>query len=182
MKAGELFRKENLLKVTVFAGLAGILLIFASSLFGGGMQKQQAFEEASLQESSDIEQYRQGLCEEMGNMLASIQGVGKTKLMLTLDGTRQNIYATDNDIRQRETSTGENADKQNDEKQSCIVIRQKDGSEQALTIGQLLPKIKGVLVVCEGGDDPEVCSRVQQAVSAALDVSRTHICVTKMDT
>ena len=109
-------------------------------------------------------------------MLASIEGVGKTKIMLTIDGTVRNIYATDNDIQQRETSS----DKQSNEKQSCIVIRQNDGSEKALTIGQLMPKIKGVLVVCEGGDKEEVCIKVVEAVSAALDVTKSHICVSKL--
>ena len=130
----------------------------------------------SESETYTVEEYRQGLCDELGNMLASIEGVGRTKIMLTIDGTVRNIYATDNDIQQRETSS----DKQSNEKQSCIVIRQNDGSEKALTIGQLMPKIKGVLVVCEGGDKEEVCIKVTEAVSAALDVTKSHICVSKL--
>lgn len=172
---GEIFKKENILKVTVIAGLAGIVLIFCSDFFGG-REKEDTFAEVSESETYTVEEYRQGLCEELGNMLASIEGVGKTKIMLTIDGTVRNIYATDNDIQQRETSS----DKQSNEKQSCIVIRQNDGSEKALTIGQLMPKIKGVLVVCEGGDKEEVCIKVVEAVSAALDVTKSHICVSKL--
>ena len=173
---GEIFKKENILKVTVIAGLAGIVLIFCSDFFGG-REKEDTFAEVSESETYTVEEYRQGLCEELGNMLASIEGVGKTKIMLTIDGTVRNIYATDNDIQQRETSS----DKQSNEKQSCIVIRQNDGSEKALTIGQLMPKIKGVLVVCEGGDKEEVCIKVTEAVSAALDVTKSHICVSKLE-
>ena len=172
---GEIFKKENILKITVIAGLAGIVLIFCSDFFGG-REKEDTFAEVSKSEADTLTQYRQELCDELGNMLASIEGVGKTKIMLTLDGTVRNIYATDNDIQQRETS----ADKQSNEKQSCIVIRQNDGSEKALTIGQLMPKIKGVLVVCEGGDKEEVCIKVTEAVSAALDVTKSHICVSKL--
>ena len=173
---GEIFKKENILKITVIAGLAGIVLIFCSDFFGG-REKEDTFAEVSESETYTVEEYRQGLCEELGNMLASIEGVGKTKIMLTIDGTVRNIYATDNDIQQRETSS----DKQSNEKQSCIVIRQNDGSEKALTIGQLMPKIKGVLVVCEGGDKEEVCIKVTEAVSAALDVTKSHICVSKLE-
>ena len=172
---GEIFKKENILKVTVIAGLAGIVLIFCSDFFGG-REKEDTFAEVSESETYTVEEYRQGLCDELGNMLASIEGVGRTKIMLTIDGTVRNIYATDNDIQQRETSS----DKQSNEKQSCIVIRQNDGSEKALTIGQLMPKIKGVLVVCEGGDKEEVCIKVTEAVSAALDVTKSHICVSKL--
>ena len=173
---GEIFKKENILKVTVIAGLAGIVLIFCSDFFGG-REKEDTFAEVSESETYTVEEYRQGLCDELGNMLASIEGVGRTKIMLTIDGTVRNIYATDNDIQQRETSS----DKQSNEKQSCIVIRQNDGSEKALTIGQLMPKIKGVLVVCEGGDKEEVCIKVTEAVSAALDVTKSHICVSKLE-
>ena len=173
---GEIFKKENILKVTVIAGLAGIVLIFCSDFVGG--KKTDTFAEVSEAETEDVTEYRQELCDELGNMLASIEGVGKTKIMLTLDGTVRNIYATDNDIQQRETSS----DKQSNEKQSCIVVREKDGSEKALTVGQLMPKIKGVLVVCEGGDKDEVCGKVIEAVSAALDVAKSHICVSKMST
>ena len=172
---GEIFKKENILKITVIAGLAGIVLIFCSDFFGG-REKEDTFAEVSESETYTVEEYRQGLCEELGNMLASIEGVGKTKIMLTIDGTVRNIYATDNDIQQRETSS----DKQSNEKQWCIVVRQNDGSEKALTIGQLMPKIKGVLVVCEGGDKEEVCIKVTEAVSAALDVTKSHICVSKL--
>ncbi len=173
---GEIFKKENILKITVIAGLAGIVLIFCSDFFGG-REKEDTFAEVSESETYTVEEYRQGLCDELGNMLASIEGVGRTKIMLTIDGTVRNIYATDNDIQQRETSS----DKQSNEKQSCIVIRQNDGSEKALTIGQLMPKIKGVLVVCEGGDKEEVCIKVTEAVSAALDVTKSHICVSKLE-
>lgn len=180
------FKKESMLKMIVLAGLAGIVLIFCSSMFRKDTAKEDTFAEVSQSETDTVSQYRQDLCDELGNMLASIEGVGKTKIMLTLDGTVRNIYATDNDIQQRETSqknsSNENADKQSTEKQSCIVIRQNDGSEKALTVGQLMPKIKGVLVVCEGGNDPEICTRVSEAVSAALDVTSSHICVTKMNT
>ena len=174
----DIFKKENILKLTVIVGIAGIMLIFFSTVFSGNKAKEDTFAEVSESETAILTQYKKELCDELGNMLASIEGVGKTKIMLTLDGTVRNIYATDNDIQQRETS----ADKQSNEKQSCIVIRQNDGSEKALTVGQLMPKIKGVLIVCEGGDDSEICERVSEAVSAALDVNKTHICVTKMNT
>ncbi len=172
----DILKKENILKIAVIAGLVGIVLIFFSDFMGG--KKTDTFAEVSEAETEDVTEYRQELCDELGNMLASIEGVGKTKIMLTLDGTVRNIYATDNDVQQRETSS----DKQSNERQSCIVVRQNDGSEKALTIGQLMPRIKGVLVVCEGGDNEKVCGKVIEAVSAALDVTKSHICVSKMST
>ena len=41
------------------------------------------------------------------------------------------------------------------------------------------PKVRGVVVVCEGGDDPLVISHVMDAVTKALAISSDKVCVTK---
>ena len=47
-----------------------------------------------------------------------------------------------------------------------------------MSIGQLVPEIKGVLVVCEGGENENVRETIINAVSAALDITNSHIYVT----
>ncbi|WP_407383986.1 hypothetical protein [Ruminococcus sp.] len=41
------------------------------------------------------------------------------------------------------------------------------------------PKVRGVVVVCDGGDDPLVVSRVLDAVTKALNISSDKVCITK---
>ena len=41
------------------------------------------------------------------------------------------------------------------------------------------PKVRGVVVVCEGGDNPLVVAHVMDAVTKALDISSDKVCVTK---
>ena len=41
------------------------------------------------------------------------------------------------------------------------------------------PKVRGVVVVCEGGDDPIVVSRVLEAVTKSLDLHADKVCITK---
>lgn len=176
--------KDGLLRLIVLAGVAGIGLIFFSSFFSRTPQTEKPAASASAgTEQFSLEDYRRELTDEMGNMIACIKGAGKTRIMLTVDGTVRNLYASDNDIQQRESSrrTGgdENADRQQNEKQSVITVRNKDGSQQAITVGQQMPRIRGVLVVCEGGDDPEVCEKIREAVASALSISKTHVSVLK---
>lgn len=45
---------------------------------------------------------------------------------------------------------------------------------------EIEPLIRGVLVVCEGGDDPVVVERVADAVTKALDISTAKVCITKL--
>lgn len=41
------------------------------------------------------------------------------------------------------------------------------------------PKVRGVVVVCDGGDDPMVVSRVMDAVTKALNISSDKVCITR---
>lgn len=45
---------------------------------------------------------------------------------------------------------------------------------------EIEPLIRGVLVVCEGGDDPIVVERITDAVTKALDISTAKVCITKL--
>lgn len=178
---------EKIIKIIIIIGLIGIVLMLFSSSF---RLASPAFAEETKEDSfikaeeNQVFEYQQRLSEELGNMLASMEGVGRTKVMLTMDRGVQNVYASDNDIREQETSrksgSDENTDKQNTEKKSCIIIRNKDGSEQALTVGKLMPKVKGVLVICDGGGDETVKENISQAVSAILGISQKNICIEKL--
>lgn len=45
---------------------------------------------------------------------------------------------------------------------------------------EIEPHIRGVLVVCEGGDDPIVVERISEAVTKSLGVSTAKVCITKL--
>ena len=40
--------------------------------------------------------------------------------------------------------------------------------------------VRGVLVLCEGGDDPVTVGRVTEAVTKALDISTAKVCIEKL--
>lgn len=45
---------------------------------------------------------------------------------------------------------------------------------------EIEPLIRGVLVVCEGGDSPVVVERITEAVTKSLDISSAKVCITKL--
>lgn len=51
---------------------------------------------------------------------------------------------------------------------------------QGLLVTELQPTVKGVVIVCEGGDQPLVQQRVTDAVTIALNISSKRVCVTKL--
>ena len=178
-------QRDRLVRLVTAAGIVGIALLFLSSRFSGSDNASHREEQPDPTAGYvTAEEYRLALCDELGYMIAGIEGAGRTKVMLTIDGTIRNIYATDRDLQTRENKReGEasgNQELQNNEKTTCIVVRSKDGTEQPLTVGQQLPKVRGVLIVCEGGDREDVAARIKTAVSAVLNLSSSHICVQKL--
>ncbi len=180
-----LLNNDRFLSIIVMIGILGIALIFISSYLAPKSvdDSEDDYSDEPLQTTA-AEQYRAEITEELGNMLASMDGVGRTKVMVTLSSTVRELYAADTDINDKQSSKknneNENADQQNTEKKKYTIIRSRDGSEKALSIGQLVPEIKGVLVICDGGDDEEVQNNIIEAVSAALDISKSHICVSRL--
>ena len=45
---------------------------------------------------------------------------------------------------------------------------------------EIAPRIRGVLVLCQGGSDPVTVGRITEAVTKALDISSAKVCVEKL--
>ena len=60
-----------------------------------------------------------------------------------------------------------------------LKIIDANGAEQALSVTELQPSVKGVVVVCEGGDNKEVQEKVRDAVKTALNITSKRVFVTK---
>lgn len=56
-----------------------------------------------------------------------------------------------------------------------VYLNNSDTKTQSIT-----PVVRGVVIVCDGGDDPVVVSRVMSAVTKSLDISSNKVCVTKL--
>ena len=174
-----MLKKENALKLIFLLGAAGVLMLVLSS-WTGGSSSSNVQEQTGIDDMELVQDYRRQLSEELGNMVASIEGAGKTRLMLTLDGTIRNVYAFNSDSQNRAAEQTGGADRQDSEKSSLVLIRNRDGSEQALTVGKLMPSVSGVLIVCEGGGDQKTAERIRNAVASALHITKSRICVQKM--
>ena len=44
----------------------------------------------------------------------------------------------------------------------------------------IAPTVRGVVVVCDGGDNPIVAARVLEAVTKSLSISSDKVCITKL--
>ena len=110
---------------------------------------------------ADDNVYRQQLEQQLSDLIAQVEGSGKTTVMITLESGEETIYALD-------TLSG-----QTQEQQTHVLL--DDGTALAQTV--CTPRVCGVAVVCEGGGDVRVAARITELVGALLDVPSNRICV-----
>lgn len=156
-----LLSNEKLRKAAVIIGAALIVLIFLSTL-GGDSEKPTAAQE-------DTAAYEQQLEQRLETLLSQIDGVGEAQVLLTLDSTTEHVYARD--TRQSEDSSGSDTE-------ATIVLATSGSEKTAIEQSSLLPKVRGVAVVCDGAQRPEIKERVVNAVAAALGIGTSKIYVT----
>ena len=170
----------NLSTLVFFLGLAGILLIGLSSWLpaGGGGEKHTGVQEA------DAKAYSAQLEERLTAILQEIDGVGTARVMVTLENGYQNVYAksekVNNDVLQDIRAEDEKKTQEKQVTEQTYILVDGVGGKSPLVTARLEPEVKGVVVVCEGGDDPLVVRKVVDTVKVALNLSSSRISVSRL--
>lgn len=162
-------------KVIVAAGILGIALILLSEFW------PKADKAAAAKASTD--EFVQKTEERLAQIVGSIEGAGECRIMLTLENGVEYVYATEQKVNKNEVEdTGGNSSKlsqQNNSEESVIIVDTDEG-RKGLLVTEIEPTVKGVVVVCSGGDQPLVQERIINAVTTALNISTKRVCVTKL--
>ncbi|WP_367925213.1 stage III sporulation protein AG [uncultured Ruthenibacterium sp.] len=158
-------------------GIIGILLIGFSEFL---TEKTSNSSEISSTKETDSESiYQKEMEQRLTEIICQVEGAGEVSVMLTLESGPETVYAQNE---QNQTQTQQNEDgtvqKQSSYQNEHILFDSGDG-KQALVEEQLTPEIRGVAIVCSGGDDIEVIERITELVKVVLDLPSNRICVTK---
>ena len=113
----------------------------------------------------------EALQEQMEEVLSQVDGVGKVRVLLTLESGAVTSYQEDVEI----TSNAEET-----QRQTQTVLISTDNGEAPVTTKTVYPTYKGAVIVCEGADRASVKLNLVQAVSSLTGLSTDHITVIKM--
>lgn len=128
----------------------------------------------------------QAYCEQvekrLSDLLCEMEGVGTCRVYVTLESGVEYVYATaqkeNADYVKDSNENGEKVSERADTEQDVILIDGTDG-KTGLLLTEIQPTVKGVVVVCDGGNTDDVVQRVTAAVTTALNISARRVCVTK---
>ena len=137
----------------------GILLLLLP-LGGGGEEASPPTGQG--QENFSLVEFE----EKLSKTLSQIKGAEETQVVLSLKSGSRQVLAQD-------TQRGAEGDASS----STVTLGRGSGNQEVVPLQTLAPQFQGALVVCPGGEDPEVCLQIIQAVSALTGLGSDRISV-----
>lgn len=170
--------KDNLLVLA----LLGILLMVIAMPVGrqeGGTEDEKG--RAPLPDAEDTSagmeegyaaSYEREMEKQLEELLESMEGVGNVKVMITLAASDERIVLKDYDISKEQDSskTVENT----------VFYTDENGREAPYCQKIITPRVEGVVVVAEGGDDPGRIIEITDVIQSLFDVPIHKIRVVRM--
>ena len=143
-----------------------VLLLVAGSLFLDGNGKKQGRSDAT----GDLNTYAETLRNELKDLLSGMEGVGKCDVFVTFSDGGETVYACDEEL----SSSG---DKSDSDRQYVLISSRSEG----LVLKVYSPAVRGVAVICQGGDSTRVKNDVTEVLSRILGITPDRIAVKKMN-
>lgn len=170
---------ENRMNLILICAVTGIILIAASYIWDEQAEPAESVSDAGTLLSADTRTLEQRLSE----MVSRIDGAGRSCVMVTMDSTREAVYAQD--LRETEdtsssSESGRTTESGNISREQTHILMDRGSGEEPLVEKQIEPQVRGVMILCEGAENPVVEQRVTEAVKTVLDIPASRICVEKI--
>lgn len=166
--------------------LVGVLLIVIAMPVKKTSDKSNDSSRQVLQTDTEDAAYEQELERRLETALAQAEGVGKVKVMVTLQSSSEKVIEKDTEntgqnIDESDKSGGTRNTKENSVKEATVYDSKSQGEQTPYVRKEISPKVAGVIVVAQGGDNAVVIENITDAVCALFDVDTHKIKVMKMN-
>lgn len=164
--------------------IIGIMILITASIFIDNRKVKETDDSGidMVEKSNKVSNYLSDdyatfLEQKLERILSQIKGVGKVKVMITLEDTTEKIPAINSTTNSEKTnekdSQGGTRETIREDSSEEVVIKGNDGS--VIIIKEVKPKVKGAIVVAEGAEDAQVKEKLYQAVKTVLDLSGNKV-------
>lgn len=138
--------------------------------------------ETALMESGSSRE--KALEKRLEELLESIDGAGRVKVMINLEGSTEYVVEKDRKERRTETTQGSGEMEENGveiQLEEETVFSEKESSGSPYVVQELNPEIEGVVILAEGGGNAVVAENISKAVEALFSIETHKIVVMKME-
>ena len=120
-------------------------------------------------------------------VLSLVQGAGRVEVMLTFSGSREIILAEDTTtgeslVRETDSAGGSRENHSLSKDMRTILVQSPGGGQEPIILREIVPRVEGVIIVAEGGDDVFVREALTRAAGTVLgvDIHRVQVLVHKI--
>ncbi|MDD2960196.1 MAG: stage III sporulation protein AG [Lachnospiraceae bacterium] len=162
--------------------LAGILLLII--VFPEKKESQISLPAASAKQDDTDEEGETDLMErKLQKILSQVEGVGAVKVMITLKSGGRKTVEKDHSVSENTAASGQEDQStlSKTTEETTIYIRDGDGNETPFVIEETAPKIEGVLVAAQGGDNLTVAENIADAAMVLFGVEAHKIKIMKLN-
>ena len=161
--------------VYVICGLCALALLL---IFGMFDNKQGSTLDTNGKVSS-TENYLLSLETRLNDVLSAIEGAGDVKCMITLNGEVERVVAYSNDEKKSSSSNTTSSGATNSSNTSTVskepILITVNGKTEPLVLYEIMPSIKGIVIVASGADNIKVKLSLLKAVQALLNVESSQV-------
>ena len=183
--------KENM---AIMALLGVLLMVIAIPVKKTETQKDQTAAPENKSTASGTQEteeedntggYAGELEERLESLLASMEGVGNVKVMVTLDSSREQVVEKDipstMDTTKETDSTGGSRDVINSrQEETTVYVTDSAGNKTPYVSKIREPSIEGVTVVAQGGGNAVIQKNITEVIQALFGIEAHKIKVVKM--
>lgn len=183
-KEKESLSGKNQLLLIFLIGLLLLVIAFPTSKKDSGTEDRAQGSSSIKNTQTSLENYEEYLEKRLARALESVDGVGRTEIVITLKSSGQKIVEKDqSSSRQTDSNTDRDGTSNTSETRNSdgtsIYERKSDGTETPYVSKELTPEIAGVLVVADGGDNAVVVQKCTEAIRALFGVDAHKIKIMK---
>lgn len=111
--------------------------------------------------------------DKLKSLISKINGVGDVEVMISVNSGSRVLIASNDETTTTKNSKGEEITTVS----ANPIIIQQNGTSNPLVIGEVLPNITGVVIVCSGAKDVQVRLNILSAVKALLELDESNIVI-----
>lgn len=179
--------------------LIGILILIIAWPTGGSKKNSENSKQSDLMDTdSDMinadeintavmnrDNYAQELESQLTELIASIERAGKSKVMITLEGSEETVVLkeqnyTRNNTVEADAAGGSRTVNEMEQNQQTVSVLDKEGNTTPFILFSKNPKVEGVVVICEGAGKSNVSAQIVKAVQALFGTPEHKVVVIKM--
>ena len=153
--------------ICILGGILLLVIAWPTSKESDFLEKTET-ETVTNGEQNQLEDYEKELEEKLEEILGTVSGAGKVKVMVTLQDEGEEIL--DKDLKSDENSHEQET-----------VIYEKDEETNPYVTKRKTPSIEGIVVVAEGGANATVKTNLTEMVMALFPVEAHKVKIVPMD-